>query len=162
MLARARAAIGVAIFTYGCSSESCDRAGCDAVSSPASGISVGIAGVVAAASDLVSNGCQECPFAQARVEIWKVDSPTTPEADVASTVGRAPLATISAAPYFRKTLDQGTYVVCADGGCTEASVQTGQLTTVNVMKKFGPTSFWTIGESGAFTETDAITRPGGS
>jgi hypothetical protein len=162
MLARVSAALGVAIFTCGCSSESCDRTGCDAVRELATGISVGIAGVVAAGSDVVSNGCQECPFAQARVEIWRVESPTTPEADVASTVGRAPLATISAAPYFRKTLDQGTYVVCADASCTEASVQTGLLTTVNVMKKFGPTSFWTVGESGAFTETDGIMRPAGS
>ena len=109
-------------------------------------------------SDLVSNGCQECPFSQAQVQMWKVEAPSTPETDVAAIGGKPPIVTISAAPFFRRTLDPGTYVVCVDGQCIEAAVQAGQVTTVNIMKRDGPMGFWTADGSGQFTEATGITR----
>jgi hypothetical protein len=162
MVARVGVVVGLVALVHGCSSNSdCDRSGCDAMTSPASGISVGIAGVVASESDLVENGCHECPFGQAQVEIWKVDTPITPEADVRSVVlGKPRIVTIVAAPFFRKTLDPGTYVVCMESACVEVSVEPGLVTTVNIMKGFGTQNFWIAEGSGQSTNTGGIPKPG--
>jgi hypothetical protein len=162
MVVRIGVVLGLAALVHGCSSSSspsCDRSGCDAVTSPASGTSAGIAGVVAYESDVGINGCHECLFDRAEVEIWKVDAPTSPAADVASIAGRPPVGTVTAAPSFNKTLGVGTYVVCTNEACVEASVQSGQVTTVNILLVFGPVTFWTDSGSGQLERRDGISRP---
>jgi len=54
----------------------CDREGCDALRRPAARESaglVGVAGVVASASDVVNDGCQECPLGEATLQIFQED-----------------------------------------------------------------------------------------
>lgn len=146
---------------WGCSSNDCNRAGCDALTERASGSGTGIAGVSAAESDVVENGCQVCLFADAEVAFWKIDSPSDPQADVASTANQQAIAVVKANPSYRTILEPGTYVVCAgvDSHCIETTVQADQLTTVNIKKRNGPVGLWVVDASGKFVEDFGIARP---
>jgi hypothetical protein len=57
----------------------CDRDGCDALEHPAEDVSIsaGIAGVATSESDVVANGCQECPLSEGTMQVWAVAAAVT-------------------------------------------------------------------------------------
>jgi hypothetical protein len=95
--------------------QACDRAGCDALEHPLGdvGIMVGIAGVVASESDLVANGCQECPLSQGTIELWtSATAVTTADEAQALVDAGAPTQTVEVDERYEQTLDPGEYLVC--------------------------------------------------
>jgi hypothetical protein len=66
---------------------------------------------------------------------------------------------MTAAPFYRKTLDAGTYVVCADSNnCVEKSVEAGLVTTVNIVNGSGLVAFMVSDASGHIVRESAISR----
>jgi hypothetical protein len=64
--------LGLVASLLGC--KDCDRQGCESLRQRAPERGTGIGGVVAAASDVVANGCQECAFESGgSVAIWEVE-----------------------------------------------------------------------------------------
>jgi hypothetical protein len=116
--------------------ETCDRDGCDALSTRA-GQATGqtrVAGVVASESDVVGNGCQECGFAEAQVRAWPRSTEVTSEEDARPVAMGAPAASGSAGKDGRYSLalEAGEYLVCFNLSCFNADVVAGRTTTINV------------------------------
>lgn len=121
----------------------CNRSGCDAVGTPATNDGrSGIAGVVAYESDVVANGCQECPLSSAALSLWLVSAPPTDSASADSIVkGQSPAVTIQADGFYRQALDAGGYLLCVRGYCVYVEVLPDHTTPVNVLQVFGPVQF---------------------
>lgn len=123
----------------------CDREGCDALRRPAARQSaslVGVAGVVASASDLVSDGCQECPLGEATLEIWSTDTLVTSAAEATARISaREPDVTALASGRYEQELAPGAYLLCVRPSCIGVSVAAGG-TTVNIQRREGPTGFF--------------------
>jgi hypothetical protein len=132
----------------------CVTEGCDALRDRAPGHHSGIGGVVASQSDVVANGCQECGFAHASIEVFQLQG-TLASADVASAAMNAtsPLATIAADERYHLNLDPGAYLVCVTLRCIGVTVVADTVTTINIKLRYGPTSFFVIDSaSNRFTE----------
>ncbi len=129
----------------------CPTEGCDALRKSARGEGTGIAGIVAAKSDVVSNGCQQCPFDNAELAVWAVDAPVLPD-EVDSVIARPPDESVLASKRFRIELPAGDYLLCHRDQCVNLVVTDGALTTANVKLRKGPTSFFVVDASGNFTE----------
>lgn len=133
--------VGAAHFASGCQS-ACNREGCDKVNERASnnGTSA-IAGSVAAESDVVENGCDECPLTSTELAIWStptlVADETTARAVVAAS---APTLTFSAQGTYRQNVPPGAYLLC-ERHCVAVTVEARMVTTVNILFVYGPTSF---------------------
>lgn len=122
----------------------CDRAGCDAMEHPITDAQIqsGIAGQVASESDLVTNGCQECPLSRTTLTIRTAEAPvTTTEEAQALVDGQNPPQELTANERFEQKLDPGDYLVCHEGfGPTECAALTigqGEVFTVNVNVGYG-------------------------
>jgi hypothetical protein len=126
----------------------CNRDGCDAVDKPAadSGKSA-IAGVVVSESDVVSNGCQDCPFASAPLAVWAAPAPVTDVESARAIVHAGPAAaTLDAEGRYQQALDPGSYLLCAfpstyNAACVSVSVIAGHVTPVNLKLLDGPFRF---------------------
>lgn len=120
----------------------CPREGCDALNHRASMDGTGIAGVGAAASDVVSNGCAECPFSNVGLDVWATNSPVTSKEQALTVVDAAlPAFSLSATPRYAQPLEPGSYLVCRRPSCVAVQVSSG-VTTVNVRITEGPPLFF--------------------
>ena len=126
--------------TTGCSP--CDRAGCDALGSPArdNGASA-VAGVVAYQTDVVANGCQECGFSSTMLSFWKTPALVTDARSAMAIVAGAPTATLQADKRYQQPLDAGSYLVCVRAYCAGVDGLPYHVTTVHVKMGFGPAQF---------------------
>jgi hypothetical protein len=123
----------------------CNRSGCDAIRNPAAdnGESA-IAGSVASESDVVANGCQECPYAGATFSIWAVTAPVTDAASAKAIIKASPaLITFQADGRYRQSMEPGSYLLCASPtgyqpACVGIDVVAGHVTPVNLKLLFGP------------------------
>lgn len=133
---------------------SCPREGCDALRSRASGNVAGIGGVVAYESDVVENGCAECGFGDATIEVYALSAPVTSDAEASAVVRDAsPLTSIEASRRYSAPLEPGEYLVCVHTNCIDVRVATGAVTTVNVKLRYGPASFFVVDAfAGGFVE----------
>jgi hypothetical protein len=120
----------------------CDRDGCETVMQASSESGTGIAGVVAQLSDVEENGCQECPFGVATLGLWRVDVPVVDGAAARLTMERQPDVTIEALEAYARELDAGHYLLCEHMSCIGVTVSEGERLTVNLKRRYGPTSFF--------------------
>lgn len=120
----------------------CEREGCDALDEQAAAAGAGLGGVVAQRSDVVADGCEECPLGEAAISVWRVDAPITSEAEAVALVGaRAADVSENAAGRYHLALDPATYLVCVRPSCVAIDVATDETVTVNIELIEGPTRF---------------------
>ena len=160
---RLPAILSCAVVLGGCNEE-CNRDGCDALTKHAS--SGVVAGVVASESDVVSNDCQECTFAQARVRAWPVDSAAQTDAELRAVVMGAPSASAESGANGRYRLDDlpsGALLVCVgSSSCFNVDALGPGTTTLNVKLIDGISSGF-VGASGqALERVDALMLPPGA
>jgi hypothetical protein len=128
----------------------CNRDGCDALGQTATQGGTGVGGVVAESSDLVKNGCEECPLGKATLRIWRVDAPIASESDaVALLTEREPDVTQDVSGRYRYALEAGQYLLCVRTNCINLGITANETLTVNIKGRDGPTGFF-VG-SGAST-----------
>jgi hypothetical protein len=123
--------------------QECHREGCDALHSSAAQDGVGIAGIVASSSDVVSNGCEECLFGSTTVKLWQVDAPVgdaTAASELTTTV--APTMAIAANQHYRAAAASGKYLLCVLSNCINIALSGNETATVNIKLRNGPTSFF--------------------
>lgn len=126
----------------------CNRSGCDALRTPAAddGES-GIAGVIAYESDVVANGCQECPFTSASLSIWAALGPVADGVSAKAIIQAGPPAvSLDADARYRQALAPASYLLCAfpasySSACVSVDVVAGHATPVNLKLLFGPFHF---------------------
>jgi hypothetical protein len=140
----------------------CITEGCDALRDKAEGRESGIAGVIAAQSDVVANGCQECGFEQASIEVFQLEEPVASAEAASAAIGETPpLTTIAASGRYNQSLSPGSFLVCVARRCVSVSVVADAVTTVNIKQRYGPTSFFLVDPaSGKFTEQFGFERVG--
>ncbi len=125
----------------------CERSGCSALTRVALPQGASIAGVVAEASDVVSNDCQECPFGDATIEVWRTDSPIVDEsAAIALTGERAADSIEPVSGQYRLVLDPGEHLLCVRPSCIAVTVFNDTTSTVNIKRRDGLTGFF-VGSS---------------
>jgi hypothetical protein len=144
----------------------CDHDGCKAVEHPAEDVSiaVGIAGVASSESDVVANGCQECPLSEGTMQVWAVPNAVT-TADEASAVvmGGEPTLEIDIDERYEQMLDAGEYLVCISSGETCAGITIGNaVVTVHARYVFGPASLIVFEPGSDEPRTDRIFDLGGA
>jgi hypothetical protein len=121
----------------------CDREGCDSLDERAAAQGTGIGGVVAHQSDVVADGCAECPLGEARLELWAVAESVGTEAAARSLIAaRGPDVTASVSGRYIHPLQAGRYLLCVRPGCVDVTVAEGQTLTVNLKRRDGPTGFY--------------------
>jgi hypothetical protein len=121
----------------------CDRSGCERLGELATQGDTGVSGVVAAQSDLVTDGCQECPMGEATLTIWRVDTAVTDAAAAAATVAqREPDVTENVSGQYSRALEAGPHLLCVRPRCIGLTITTGETLTVNVKRLDGPVSFF--------------------
>lgn len=154
------------VVLLGVACQPCNRDGCDALQSRASETGMArIAGMAASESDVVSNDCQECPFAsELEVSAWAVEQAATTDDEVRAATSGAPTAsaTSSKTGQYSLPLTAGAYVVCFQISCFNASVTLGRTTTLNVRLINGVSrGFLGEGGSGTLSAHDAMFRSPG-
>jgi hypothetical protein len=133
----------------GCSD--CATQGCDALTKSTRGEGTGIGGVLAEKSDVVGNGCQECPFGEAQLAVWAVEGPVTPE-EVSSVLATPSERRIDASKRFQILLPAGDYLFCVSERCVNLTVTDGALTTANVKMGKGSIKFLVVDAAGRLSE----------
>lgn len=130
--------------------DDCDESGCEAVAAPSkSKVETGIAGSVAISSDVVENGCQECTFATATLELWRTETLVTTSDERDAAVGAAADQTLPIDASYSSPLEPGNYLVCeGPEPCVSFQLRDGDLVTVNVKHRYGPTSFFVFDAQG--------------
>ena len=126
----------------------CQRSGCEAYQRRASAtIRQGVAGAVAAPSDAIGNGCQECPLSQATLRVWRAEDPIVTGDAAQSLAAATPTFVVEADQHYELALDPADFLLCASGGtsipvspCAAFSVVSGSVATINVEIRNGPTS----------------------
>jgi hypothetical protein len=101
-----------------------------------------MAGVSVLESDVIANGCQECPFSATTLRLWsvtvRVDDATTAD----NVVHAGPAAfVVQSDGHYRQDLDAGLYLLCLDQYCVNVTVLAGHTTPLNVLHPFGPPQF---------------------
>src|SRR5664279_3785630 len=101
----------------------CNRSGCDALGTPAADDHTSsVAGVVAAESDVIGNGCQECPFSSMALSIWTASGSVVDASGAKAITQAGPAAAkIQADGRYRQVLDPGSYLLCASPGSYESA-----------------------------------------
>jgi len=139
----ASAALLLATAHYLSACADCNREGCEALTTLAPSAEAGIAGVVAEASDVVKDGCGECPLGNATLEVWALEAPFEQRSDAAALVAaRAPDLTRDVAGSYSQALEPGWYLLCVRPNCVELNTHEAETLTVNVKRRNGPTSFF--------------------
>lgn len=132
---------GLTASLLGCAN--CEREGCDALDERATGAGTGLGGVIAARSDVVADGCTECPLGEARLAIWRVDAPVTTEAEAIAVVGaRDPDTTEDVSGRYQLELAPAAYLLCMRPSCVAVDVVADQTATVNIEQIEGPPRFF--------------------
>ena len=140
------ALLALPLFLAACSA--CPREACKALDEFADQNGPAVAGSIAIESDAITNGCADCPFGGARIEIWSTDSPTTTsEQATAITQSAGPTFDLFKDGTYRQALDAGHYLFCVRPSCISLEV-TSNTVTVNIKRREGPTSFFTAPSSG--------------
>ena len=135
----------------GLSCADCPREGCDALGRAAPQVGAGIAGVVAASSDVVADGCQECPLGGAALELWRSDALITTEAAASALLAqRQADVTANVSGRYSQVLAPGTYLLCAGPNCIGVAISANETLTVNIESRDGVTGFF-VARSGAET-----------
>lgn len=133
----------------------CDRQGCEALTRRAPEGDTGVAGVVAQVSDVVSDGCAECPLGRAAVELWTLEEPFYRRSEVPELVAaRPPDLTLLAEGSYRQELSTGWYLLCVRPNCIELNPHEDEMLTVNIKRRDGPTSFFVGRPSSSSLEED--------
>jgi len=121
----------------------CDRSGCERLGELATPGDTGVSGVVAAQSDVVADGCQECPMGEATLTLWRVDAAVTNAADAAATLAeREADVTENVSGQYSRALEPGAYLLCVRPRCIGLTITAGETLTVNVKRLDGPVSFF--------------------
>ena len=131
-----------------CNLDDCDRSGCEYTDGPVShpGISAGIAGGASSASDVVENGCAECPFASGEIRVWSAPNPveTAAAAKAVYEAGAEPLEDIQFDGPYERALTPGEYLACLpedeDVTCAGMTVPNDGVVTFHILYLYGPTS----------------------
>lgn len=122
--------INVLAAALGCSD--CDREGCTLLDNRATQRGTGMAGVIAQKSDVVMNGCQECPLADTSLELWVLDAPVS-DADAEEVVRQRPADVSSAASgKYIQALQPGPHILCVQRQCVVITLVADQTLTVNI------------------------------
>lgn len=130
-------AIMIAVTSCGflCNDYACHVAGRPAT---ASSIPSGIVGVVASASDVISNGCGECEFSSTTIGIWSTPTVISDETDAEALIAsRPPDITVNANRRYEQALAPGDYLVCSTWVCMPLSLGANEVFTVNVVLSVG-------------------------
>lgn len=138
---------------YACSEE-CAVQACDEASKaqPSGSLETGIAGVASYRTDACSNDCCECEYTSSTLLVFEVDEPIASGEDPEERLGsEQPLRTIEIDERYAQELAAGRYAVCDQPRRTCANVElaAGQVFTVNVQTRFGPTSLRVFDDAGA-------------
>lgn len=142
-------------FAMGCSSF-CNRDGCNALKNKAEQSGAGVAGIIAGESDAVTNGCSDCDFSSALIEIWATESAPTDDQARDITQAETPSVVLSSDRAFTQQLDPGHYLFCVRPSCVPIQV-VDRTVTVNVKRREGPPSFFTESTPGsALAETFGV------
>ena len=121
----------------------CERGGCDALTGLAAQGDTGVSGVVAELSDVVKDGCAECPLGSARLEVWTLQAPFEQRSEVAALVAaRPPDLTRDIAGRYSQALSPGWHLLCVRPNCVEINTHEEETLTVNVKRREGPTRFF--------------------
>jgi len=135
------ALVALAGSLLGC--EDCAREGCDSLAQRAAQNGTSLAGVVAESSDVVNNGCQECPFGSVELQAWQVEAPLTSASAVAELIAqRSPDWEKAVSERYSVALAPGMYLLCARPNCIHVTIADGQTSTANIKRRYGPTSFF--------------------
>lgn len=133
----------------------CEREGCDALTRLAPERETGVSGVVAELSDVVIDGCAECPLASATLEVWTLDAAFERGSDVPALVAaRPPDVTREIAGSYGQALSPGWHLLCVRPNCVEINTHEGETLTVNVKRRNGPTGFFVGRPSSSRLEED--------
>jgi hypothetical protein len=82
-----------------------------------------IAGVVAAESDVIGNGCQECPFSSMAPSIWTAPGVVTDAAGAKAIMQASPASfQFQADGHYRQALDPCSYLLCADSASSDVGL----------------------------------------
>lgn len=129
---------------------SCPRDGCDALEQPSSAyVDTGIKGSVASSSDVVVNGCQECPFSDTELRVWVSATSVSGTIQRDTLLQRAPDLMVFAEGRYTQALATGHYMVCESSApCLGFDLASGDDITINVKQRYGPTSFVVFGAAG--------------
>jgi hypothetical protein len=133
----------------------CDREGCDALTRLAPPRDTGVSGVVAGLSDVVSDGCAECPLTSATLEVWTLEAPFEQRSEVPVLVAARPAdLTRDIAGSYDQALEPGWHLLCVRPNCIEINTHEGETLTVNVKRRDGPTGFFVGRPSSSRLEED--------
>jgi hypothetical protein len=149
MQSHAPALLVSALAWHSFSCADCDRSGCDSLTQAATPVETGIAGVVAVSSDVVSDGCHECPLGDATLQIWRVEAATTlstEEAVATFLAEHEPDMTENVSKRYSRPLAPAAYLLCVRPNCIGLNVAAAETLTVNIQRRDGPTGFF-IGRS---------------
>jgi hypothetical protein len=133
----------------------CDRDGCKAVDHRVRdrdvSIEVGIAGAASYATDVVENGCAECPLGEATLWVWATaDAVTTLEQATEVFTAGPPMLEIEIDERYEQALDAGEYLVCTDHDYVCAGITVGSaVVTVHTHSVFGPRPSLIVFEPGS-------------
>jgi hypothetical protein len=127
-------ASAVALTLFAC--HPCDESGCAALEDHASEAGTAVAGAIVYQDDVVENGCLECPFGGAQIDVWQVDGPVDSDDEAQAIVSeRDSDAMLEAHERYALELDPGHYLFCAHRYlCTAISVTEGETLTVHVVQ----------------------------
>ena len=127
----------------------CEREGCDALTRLAPQTDTAVSGVVAQQSDVVSDGCAECPLASAMLEVWTLEAPFERSSEVPALVAaRPPDLTRDIAGSYSQALSPGWHLLCVRPNCIELNTHEEETLTVNIKRRDGPTGFF-VGRPGS-------------
>jgi hypothetical protein len=120
----------------------CDRTGCNLLTKTSDAHGTGVSGVIAYASHLSGNGCNECPLADTTLKLWNATGPV-PEAVRATTlIASPPDSTTQASAHYELALSPGYQLLCVRSDCIGFLVQDEEMLTVNIKQRFGATSYF--------------------
>ena len=138
----ARSVVAFVLASVGGCGSDCDRDGCDSMNDPApnTGQSA-VSGVIASESDVVANGCQECPFSSMTLEFRPVTASVTTRTEAQTIFDTVTPVVVNADGTYAQALEPGAYLACAQLECVNIEVRPGQVTTLHIRALFGPTQF---------------------
>ena len=132
----------------------CPTEGCDALQTIADGQGSAVAGIIAIQSDDVNNGCTECGFSDATIEIWSNPSSVSSDPEAKALVESAEaLVAMPASSTSHQPLQPGTYLFCVRPSGISLTVNDDTL-TVNIKRRFGPPSFFVAASNASFESED--------
>jgi hypothetical protein len=126
-------------------SEECVEEACEAAlrAQPAADLEHGIAGVVAYRTDACVNGCCECSYSMTTLRIYAVDEPLRDIEDAQLRLqDELDFTQVDASERYAQALEPGRYAVCDSTveTCANVVIEEGEVLTVNVQTRYGPTS----------------------